>query len=282
MADEAGRRTCYGGPATRDQPERLVATNRHAPAPSGFDPQTAAAELMEARRTRRLLDTRGRGPGGVEQAYEVQEAVARELGPIAGWKVGAKAPGDTPLAAPLFSSLVRPSPATFAPGSFHMIGIEAEVAFKLGTAVPARAQPLAPAEVFAHVASVHAAIEIVDTRLADWSNADRLWALADNQTNGAFVYDPAGVPWRDADYTDAQVRLEINGEVVVERAGGNPAGDPRPLLVWLVNHCATQRGGLAAGTFVTTGSYTGMIFIEPGATVTATFPGLGSAQVRLD
>jgi 2-keto-4-pentenoate hydratase len=257
-----------------------LAPDRDAQAPSGFDPDTAAAELIQAHRTRRLLDTRGRGPSDVGDAYAVQEAVARELGPVAGWKVGAKAPGDTPLAAPLFSSLIRQSPATWPSDAFHMIGIEAEIAFRIGKAVEPRTAPLGVDAVFAHVASVHTAIEIVDTRLQDWRNADRLWALADNQTNGAFAYDPAGLPWRDTDYTHAQVRLEVNGKVLVEQAGGNTGGDPRALLVWLVNHCATRRGGLAAGTIVTTGSYTGMIFIEPRAEVRATFAGLGTCQVR--
>lgn len=257
-----------------------MATDRHAQAPSAFDPHEAAAGLVEAHRTRRLLDTRGRAPGGVEEAYAVQEAVARELGPVAGWKVGAKSPDDAPLAAPLFASLVRQSPATWPSDAFHMIGIEAEIAFRIGKAVAPRSAPLGRDEVFAHVATVHTAIEIVDTRLQDWANADRMWALADNQTNGAFAYDPAGLPWRDTNYTDAQVRLEVNGKVVVDQAGGNSGGDPRALFVWLVNHCAMGRGGLAAGTIVTTGSYTGMIFIEPKAEVRATFAGLGTCEVR--
>lgn len=257
-----------------------MASNRDAQAPSGFDPQTAAAELVEARRSRRVLDTRGRSPAGVDEAYAVQDAVARELGPVAGWKVGAKTPDDTPLAAPLFGSLIRPSPATWPSDAFQMIGIEAEIAFRIAKTVEPRTAPLSTGDVFAHVASVHTAIEIVDTRLADWREADRLWALADNQTNGAFAYDPVGLPWRDADHTDAQVRLEVNGKVLVEQAGGNTGGDPRTLLVWLVNHCATRRGGLTAGTMVTTGSYTGMIFIEPRAEVRASFAGLGTCEAR--
>jgi 2-keto-4-pentenoate hydratase len=257
-----------------------LAPDRDAPAPYGFDPTAAAADLIQAHRTGRLLDTRGRTPAGVEEAYAVQDGVARELGPVAGWKVGAKSPSDTPLAAPLFSSLIRPSPATWASDAFHMIAIEAEIAFRIGKAVEPRATPLDAKDVLAHVASVHTAVEIVDTRLEDWRNADRLWALADNQTNGAFAYDPVGQPWRDADYTDAQVRLEVNGKVLVEQAGGNTGGDPRALLVWLVNHCVGLRGGLAAGTIVTTGSYTGMIFIEPRAEVRASFAGLGTCEVR--
>jgi 2-keto-4-pentenoate hydratase len=137
-----------------------------------------------------------------------------------------------------------------------MIGIEAEIAFRMGAAIEPGSGPLSPEAVYERVASVHAAIEIVDTRLADWRAADRLWVLADSQSNGGFVYEPAEISWTGQDFSEAQVQLSVDGRVEVEQRGGNPAGDPRWLLVWLANHCATRRAGLAAGAMVTTGSYT--------------------------
>jgi 2-keto-4-pentenoate hydratase len=245
-----------------------------------FDVEAAADLLVAARRERRLLDVRRPGPRTVEDAYRVQDGVSRRLGPIGGWKVGAKGPGVVPTAAPLPAGLVRESPQDWPAAAFGMIGIEAEIAFRMRDAIGPRSGPVAPEEVYERVASVHAAIEIVDTRLADWRAADRLWVLADSQSNGGFVYEPTGIAWAQQDFTDAQVRLSVGGRVAVERRGGNPAGDPRWLLVWLANHCATLRGGLAAGAVVTTGSYTGMVFVEPGAEVEASFDGLGAARIR--
>ena len=134
-------------------------------------------------------------------------------------------------------------------------------------------------EIWASVESVHAAIEIVDTRLANWREADRLWVLADNQSNGGFVYDPDGIAFRDHSFAEVPVRLTVNGRSYAEGRGGNPAGDPRWLTEWLVNHCAQRRGGLRAGAMVTTGSYTDMIFVQSGASVEATFDGIGTATV---
>jgi 2-keto-4-pentenoate hydratase len=244
-----------------------------------FDVERAASLLIEARQRRRQIEPFASGPAHAHDAYAVQDAVAQRLGPVAGWKVGAKGPGETPNAAPLLADLVRPSPAEWPSSSLHMIGVEAELAFRLGKDVEPRSHPWSREEIWSAIDTVHAAIEIVDTRLAGWERADKMWVLADNQSNGGFVYDPRGVPVGEQGFADAAVQLLVDGRTAVDHRGGNPAGDLRWLLEWLVDHCARCRGGLRAGTFVTTGSYTGMLFVEPGASVRATFDAIGSVQV---
>jgi 2-keto-4-pentenoate hydratase len=245
-----------------------------------FDVERAAALLVDARQQHRQVEPFAPGPTGVGDAYAVQDVVAQRLGPIGAWKVGAKAPGQVPNAAPILANLIRPSPADWPASSLHMIGIEAELAFRLGRDVAPRDGPLDRGEIWAAIESVHAAVEIVDTRLTGWKNADRLWVLADNQSNGGLVYDPQGVPLRGMPLADAPVRLVIDGRTVVEGRGGNPAGDPSWLVEWLVEHCARRRGGLRAGMLVTTGSCTGMPFVEPGASVEAVFDGIGRVVLR--
>jgi 2-keto-4-pentenoate hydratase len=56
-------------------------------------------------------------------------------------------------------------------------------------------------------------------------------------------------------------------------------GDPVGLLVDLVNHVASRRGGVAIGTFVTTGTHTGMVFTAPGTRISADFGPLGRVEV---
>ncbi|MFB9262423.1 2-keto-4-pentenoate hydratase [Bradyrhizobium erythrophlei] len=245
-----------------------------------FDIQSAASMLIEARSTSRQITPFSPGPTTADESYAVQDAVAARVGPVVGWKVGAKALGDTPNAAPLMAGLVRASRAEWPSSAFHMIGIEAELAFRLDRDIAARSAPVSREEVWASIGSVHAAIEVVDTRLADWKNADRLWVLADNQSNGGFVFDPQGVRARNASFADVPVRLTVDGRAIADRRGGNPAGDPRWLVEWLVNHCVRFRGGMRAGMFMTTGSCTGMVFVEPGAVVQAVFDGIGVAEAR--
>ncbi len=245
-----------------------------------FDVERAAALLIEARSAFRQVTPFQPGPATPNDAYAVQDAVGSCIGRVDGWKVGAKAPGDTPNAAPLFADLMIPSRAEWSSSKLHMIGIEAELGFRLGRDIATRSEVVSRDEVWASIASVHAAIEVVDTRLADWKNADRLWVLADNQSNGGFVFDPQGAQPRDASFADVPVRLIVDGLTIADRRGGNPAGDPRWLVEWLVDHCVRYRGGMRAGMFVTTGSYTGMEFVEPGTSVQAVFDGIGTAEVR--
>ena len=80
-----------------------------------------------------------------------------------------------------------------------MIGVEAELAFLLKRDIEAGDDQIDPAQVLDAVASVHAAIEIVDTRLPDWQNAPPLWKLADNQTNGYFILGSGVEDWRHRD-----------------------------------------------------------------------------------
>ena len=243
----------------------------------GFDPEFAAAQLAEARLRRRQIELAGPAPQSAEDAYAVQDALLRRLGPAKAWKVGAKGPAETPNAAPILD--VRQSPATWAASDLHMIGVEAEIAFRMAHMLPTGAKPPSADEVYGAVASVHAAIEVVDTRIADWREADRLWLLTDNQSNGGLVCGSGVADWRNLDFTRQPVRLAVDGRTLIETVGGNPAGDPRRLLVWLVNHLVRRRHGIEAGAFVTTGSCTGMIFVDPGAEVEAAFAGLGSATV---
>lgn len=243
--------------------------------------EKAADLLIEARRDRRLAAAlpESLAPRTAAEAYAIQDLVRARLGPTIGWKTGAGSPTEEPIAAPLIRSLFADSPACLSVGDFNMIGVEAELAFRLKRDIEAGDGQIGPAQVLDAMESVHAAIEIVDTRLRDWRNASPLWKLADNQTNGYFILGSGIEDWRGRDFVRPTVRLTIDGELVVAGEGGNAAGDPLRLLCWLVGHCRRERGGLRRGDVVTTGTFTGLRFIEGPAEVLAEFPGIGSAKV---
>ncbi len=62
----------------------------------------------------------------------------------------------------------------------------------------------------------------------------------------------------------------------------HPYGNPIRLLPWLAAHCMARCGGLHAGDIITTGTWTGMNFVAPGAEVITRFPGIGEARVTLN
>lgn len=248
--------------------------------PLGSRVDMAAALLIEARGTRRPLASVPFALRDVDEAYAVQDAVAARLGGAAAWKVGAKGPHETPTCAPILAGLVHDSPARLPAAGFGMIGIEAEIAVRLGADVPEGEHEMSEDEIIRAIATLHPAIEVVDCRLANWRQADRLWLLADNQMNGGLVCGGGSAAAAERDLERQPVRLWCDGALLAEAAGGNPGGDPRRLAAWLISHVRRRRGGLKAGTVITTGSCTGMIFVAPGARVRAEFPGLGVAEVE--
>lgn len=242
-----------------------------------FSPESFAAALVEARRTGRRLPAAMPGPEDAASAFAVQDLVAAGVGTIGGWKVGAAGPGAPITAAPLLAPLVRPSPCEWPAAEFGLIGVEVEIAVRFATALSAAAP--GAQEVLAAIGSLHAAIEIVDTRFDAWPVPKPLSALADNQNNGGFVYDRAGTPYTGQDLAGAEIRLQVDGRVEMHEGRRNPSGDVVRTLAWLVGHLTARQGGVPAGTIVTVGSLNGVLFVEPGASVEAGIAGIGHVAV---
>ena len=236
-------------------------------------------QLLEARCERRQIAVPDERLGSADEVYAIQDGVLAGIGPIGGWKVGAASPSAEPACAPLPVTLVAPGPITVPAGSFAHLGIEAEIAFRIGADLPAREEPYTREETIAAVAAAVPAIEIVDSRWKGWPRVDRMWQLADHQSNGMLVYGQGRTDWHDVDFAIQPVRLTVDGRIAAETIGGNAAGDLLRLATWLANHVAARSGGLKAGDIVTTGSCTGMSFAHPGASVRASFPGLGDVEV---
>ncbi len=246
----------------------------------------AAGKLLNAYRTRTAFDAiESDGPATLEEAYAVQDAVAQALWIDAGdtiraWKTGGPHAQATPIAAPIPRSRVHASPAALNGRDFQVIGIEAELAYTLRIDLPPQAAPYAERDLAAAIASLHVAIEVCDSRMRNWRTIGALWKLADNQMNGGLIVGEELADWQRIVPEQQVATLEVDGVQCGHSVGAHPYANPLRLLPWLANHCAARCGGLRAGDVVTTGAWTGMHFVEPGATVVARFPGVGEASVR--
>ncbi len=217
-------------------------------------------------------------PKTAEQAVLIQREIIAELGPIGGWKVGSPSPDGPCNCSPLPLSGIRASPAKMGdtPAGSTGMQVEAEIAVMLAHALPAREAPYSADEVVAAIAGAHPAIEVLQSRFADPDSVGALSLLADSLSHYAFVHGPAAPGWRGVDLAQEEVVLLVNG-TEVKRRRGNPAGDMVRLVVWLANEGARWAGGLEAGQWVTTGSWTGKDAAPPGGRVEARFARMGSA-----
>jgi len=246
-----------------------------------------STRLIEARRQRSLIEDLPLDslPPDAASAYAIQQAVIAGLGTsTGGWKIGARSPGGAASGAPIPASLVLPSPATIAREAFFRVLLELEIAFRFAEPIEPREKAYARDEVLSRVGFVLPAIEIVDSRFAGWPDIAQLAQLADAQNNGALVTGRA-VPYagfaRTFDFVSPELELTFDGESLVPEATGNPAGDPRELLVWLVNHCAAMGITIEPGWTITTGTYVGAHRIERAGTVHGHIEGLGDVDIVL-
>jgi 2-keto-4-pentenoate hydratase len=244
----------------------------------------AADALLDARRTSRFLTDLPASlqPQSVDEAYDIQDRMMVSLGDIGGWKIGAPTPAATPMFAPMPLKWVAATGCMLAGERWRYRGLEAEIAFLVGTDLPPRSQPYTREETLAAMASCHPAIEILEPAFADPTKATRLSVIADLQLHGGFVHGPAVPNWQSLDFTKEHVLMVIDGIVRAERTGSNTAGDLLRLLPWLANEGAARTGGLRKGQWITTGSWTGNSLASPGSVVEAVFFTAGRADLRFE
>lgn len=238
--------------------------------------------LLDVRRTKRsLVDLPEEGrPASEAEAYFIQDEVTLAYGAAGGWKVGAPSADATPLFAPMPKIWIAASGACVR--GLRYRGLEAEVAFMLGEDLPQRSTAYSREEVGAAIASCHPAIEVLESAFEDPSKVDRLSMMADLQMHGGFVYGPSCPEWRGIDFTKETVMLAVDGVVRVERTGSNTAGDLLRLLPWLATEGAARTGGLQAGQWITTGSWTGNTPAGKNSSVDVQFSTLGRVEVRFE
>ncbi len=252
--------------------------------------EEAASILLTARRDGRIipgLPERCR-PASLADAYAVQDRVFAGLGEAAdGWFVGCSNPAiqaqlglDGPYLARLPASTIHASPARLDPAAFPTITLEVEFAFRLARDLPPRSTPYSRDEVAAAVDSVHPAIEVVNSHLADWTRQPVFSLIADNGTDGALVVGDGLQDWRGLDLSRVPTELFVNGKRARRGTGREVLGDPLTALVWLANACVARGAGLSAGQIHNTGSCTAMCPAEPGDAAVARFDGLGEAELR--
>lgn len=237
----------------------------------------AARLLVRARREGTRLPELPVKPESVAEAHAVQDAVAAALGEKVGAFKANAPPNDEPTRGLIYARTIRATPARIPPAEGPDCGVEGEIAFRFHADLPARPAPYTRAEVAAAMDAC-AAIEVVSSRFGDHAARSTLEKLADCVSNGGFVHAEPVPNWRKLDIANLRIALTVNDEVVLERVGGHPSGDPLGVAVALVNMMRAG-AGVRAGQFVTCGSCTGLRFLKPGDVCAVRFEGLGRAQV---
>jgi 2-keto-4-pentenoate hydratase len=243
----------------------------------------AADLLLDARRTGKPIEDLPEAlqPKDLDEAYAVQDRIAEAYGEIGGWKIGAPTAEATPLFAPMPSAWIAGNGAVIG-GMRRYRGLEAEIAFLIGADLPPKTTPYSSEEVVGAIASCHPAIEVIESGLLDPLKAAKLSMIGDLQMHGGFVFGPAVADWKKIDFKTEHVFIAVDNAVRVERTGSNTSGDLMRLLPWLANEGSKRSGGLKAGQWVTTGSWTGVTTADPRSSANVKFSAAGEVHLRFE
>jgi len=127
--------------------------------------------------------------------------------------------------------------------------------------------------VAAAVSGAVPALEIVDSRIADWQIA-LADTVADLASSGAVVLGQ-GVPPDGFDLRLTGMVLTGNGSLIATGAGAAALGGPLTAVAWLVRTLHPLGGSLQAGQFVMTGALHAAVSLAPGQHYRAEFDRLG-------
>lgn len=225
----------------------------------------------------------GLDPVDVDGAYAVQEINTRfwqaQGRRIVGRKAGLTAKAvqvqlgvDQPDFGALFDDMRIADGGTLDSARCIQPKAEAEIAFVLGKDI---ADPGATVgQVADAIASVHDAIEIVDSRIADWkiTFAD---TVADNGSSAFFVLAATGLPLAGLDLEGAPMEMTVNGVVASSGVGAAALGNPLNAATWLAQTLAVRGEPLKAGDIMLAGALGPMVTLAPGDRVRTVIGGIG-------
>jgi 2-keto-4-pentenoate hydratase len=271
-------------------------------APSFSDAGAFAKAIAERhrKRARFTLEAPPGRAGDMVFAYDVQDALVEMLAgeglgggdeAAAGYKIGLTTPRmqqmcgiDEPIVGVVLASRLHTAPAQVATGDHVRLGIESEIALRIG-------RPFGPGEptaasVLDHVDAVCAAFELVDDSGADYARLAAATLVADNAWNAGLVLGPPSAPGglislRAGSLVGLKGVLFRDGEAVDEGTSSDVLGDPAEALAWVVRHLARRGQALRPGQWVSTGSIVPTRFVDPGHDWRFEVEGLAAVELSI-
>jgi 2-keto-4-pentenoate hydratase len=230
-----------------------------------------ARALYEARRTRQPIEpfTDADPDLGMADGYAVQQQLTSMLladgDHIVGYKVG--------LTSKPMQQMIGVDQPDYGPVLASTI-----YAFVLRSSLAGPGVSVLDAR--AAIAGMTAAVEIVDSRFADWriKLAD---TVADLASNGAVAVSSRLVPLDGVDPRLIGMVLTRRGELADTGAGAAALGDPVRVVAWLANTLGEMGTKLEAGHLVMTGALHAAVPMRAGDVFRADFDRLGPVTVRV-
>lgn len=241
----------------------------------------AATELL----SRRVAGTKAprlaaeQRPTNIEHALQVQaEMIAQRTDGVAGWKCLQPLAEDKFVVAPIFADSIQKGESCELFKDNGMARVEPEIAFILGTDLPAKAEGYTEAEINDAIGGTHMALELMQARFADDSGAEFYEKLADCLVNQGMFIGPEID--RQAAFAASKIDITVaQGEAVQTFAGEHPNTMPANPIYWLIDFMSRRGIGFKAGEAIITGSYCGIVEVDFDMATSIKYDGIGEYQV---
>jgi|SRR4051794_5017483 len=226
---------------------------------------------------------------GVE-GYRIQDAVhtllAPDVGPLVGYKIGCTSPVmqrylgiPHPCAGGVFANGVHASGVRLQHADYVRVGVECEIAVRLGRDLAAGGTFTADSVADA-IDAYYPAIEIVDDRYADWRSIGAPTLIADDFFAAGCVLGEGLSRAAAPNLLDVTGIALINGVESGRGTGADVLGHPHAALAWLANHLAASGKHLRAGQIVLTGSLVQTVWLNAGDRAVMELSGLGTVAAE--
>jgi 2-keto-4-pentenoate hydratase len=227
-------------------------------------------------------------PADLDEAYAIRRAfediaIAGGRGAVAGYKIGLTTPimqklcgVDQPIYGAIFSGEMHHSRAELAVRNYCRLGIETEIAVRLGEDLMHGKDR---DRVAGSVESCMAAIELLEDLRHDYKRLSASAMVAGNVWNAGVVLGAPVTDWRRLDLAAVTARLSINGREIGNGRGADVMGNPLNALAWLADKRAAEGAPLRRGMIVMTGSMVPIQFPDAGDRAVVTIDGLGTAEL---
>lgn len=229
-------------------------------------------------------------PKDLVAGYRIQEELHRLLasdhGALVGYKIGCTSEVmqeylsiSHPCAGGIYTNRVYESGVTLPAQNFVRVGVECEIAVRLGRDLSHAGAPLTKDDVAEAIEAYYPAIEIVDDRYLKWETLGAPTLVADDFFGAAIVL---GKPIPRVSAPDLGLvvgRALINGVEIGRGTGADLMGHPNNPVAWLANHLATEGKKLLAGQIVMTGSSVKTVWLGAGDDVQMDFTDLGNVRL---
>jgi 2-keto-4-pentenoate hydratase len=224
----------------------------------------------------------------VADAYRIQQINVHrrkeEGGLVRGRKVGLTSVAmqqqlgvDEPDFGAIFADMVIEEGDAIPVSELIQPRIEGEIAFVMGTDL--QGPGVSSADALRAVAGALPALEIIDSRLADWK-IQLPDTIADNASSARVVCGGRLTPLAGLDLRTIGMVLTVDGKVAATGAGAAVLGNPIRCVAWLANKLGEFGVPLRAGDLVLAGALHAAVDVAVGTSVQAEFAELGSVTTR--